>query len=223
MTTLSIAPREEQIELQGVPGTLDQAQLIVVPEEGDRKVELVYAPKTGNTACSLSLFNGRFVEYRRAGRRKGRSAVFNLAFVDPNPSHDVNLALSHWTLAGLGLVAICSGAYAQIWPLVAGGAVWTAVFAMVARSKQRNRWIFFSRHGRIALFELRQTRADNERLEKLIGILAKRGELAWNSLPAGKERLGVEVAEHRRLFAAGIISKERYERAKRRIFGRYKR
>ncbi len=222
MTTLSIAPREEQIELQGVPGALDQAQLVAVPEEGDRKVELVFAPKGGARASSVSLFNGRFVEYRRAGRRKGRAAVFNLAFVDPKPSHDVHLALPYWAAAAVGLIAIGTGAWLQLLPLAAAGAVWTAVFGLWARRKQRNRWIFFSRHGRIALFEIRQTRADSDRLQKLIGILAKRSQQAWANLPAGKERLAVEVAEHRRLLASGAISKERYERAKSRIFGRYK-
>ncbi|MZR61725.1 hypothetical protein [Alcanivorax sp. DP30] len=221
MTTLSIAPREEQIQLQGVPGGLDQSQLVAVPGENDRKVELVYAPKAGGTASSLSLFNGRFVEYRRRGR-KGHSAVFNLAFVDPRPSHDVHHALLEWLVASLGLFAIATGAYLQIWLLAATGAGWTAVLGVVARRKQRNRWVFFSRHGRIALFELPQSRADGERLQKLISILAKRGQLAWTALPAGKERLAAEVAEHRRLMAGGTISKDRYEIAKRRIFGRYK-
>lgn len=221
MTTLSIAPREEQIELQGVPGALDQAQLVAIPDENDRKVELVYAPKGGGASSSVSLFNGRFVEYRRAGR-KGRAAVFNLAFVDPTPSHDVYRALPHWGIALLGLAAVAAGAWFSLWPVAAAGAAWSVIFAVIASRKQRNRWIFFSRHGRIALFELRQSRPDAERLQKLIGILAKRGQLAWNNLPAGKERLGVEVAEHRRLLASGVISKERYERAKRRIFGRYK-
>lgn len=221
MTTLSIAPREEQIELQGVPAALDQAQLVAVPEQSDRKVELVFTPKSG-IACSLSLFNGRFVEYRRSARRKGAAVVFNLAFVDPKPTHDVELALPYWAAAVLGGVAILAGAYLQLWPVAAGGAIWTALSMVVARRKQRNRWIFYSRHGRIALFELRQCRADAERLQKLIGILAKRGQQAWDHLPAGRERLAVEVAEHRRLQSSGAISKERYERAKRRIFGQYK-
>lgn len=221
MTTLSIAPREEQIELQGVPSALDPAQLVAVPDDSDRKVELVYSPKTGGMSCSLSLFNGRFVEYRRGGR-KGGAAVFNLAFVDPRPAHDVHHALPHWLVAGLGLLAFAAGAYVQAWPLAAGGAIWAATFAVIARNKQRNRWVFFSRHGRIALFELKQTRADGERLQKLIAILAKRGQMAWSNLPAGKERLAVEVSEHRRLLASGTISKVRYERAKRRIFGQYK-
>lgn len=221
MTTLSIAPREEQIELQGVPGAIDQAQLIAVPDESDRKVEMVFAPKSGG-ACSLSLFNGRFVEYRRVAKRKGAAAVFNLAFVDPKPVHDVHRAWPEWAIAGLGIVAMGAGAYLQIWPVTAAGAIWMAVFSILARRKQRNRWIFFSRHGRIALFELNQSRVDSERIQKLIGILAKRGQLAWSNLPPGKERLAIEIAEHRRLMASGNISKSRYERAKRRIFGRYK-
>ena len=222
MTTLSIAPREEQIELQGVPDAMDQAQLLAVPDDGDRKVELVFAPKSG-PACSLSLFNGRFVEFRRSARRKGAATVYNLAFVDPKPAHDIDRALLYWGIASLGIAVIVAGIALQMWPLIAAGLAWASLIGLLARSKQRNRWVFYSRHGRIALFELHQSRADSARLEKLIGILAKRSQLAWSQLPPGKERLGVEIAEHRRLMSSGSISQDGYERAKRRIFARYKR
>ena len=220
MTTLSIAPREEQIELQGVSGTLDPAQFVAIPEEGDRKVEFVFAPGRGG-ACSLTLFNHRYVEYRRSGRR-GRCAVFNLAFVDPQPVHDVNRAAVQWCLCILGVIAVVAGAAYGMWPAAVAGAGLAVVFAVIARGQQHNRWTYYSRHGRIALFELNQTRSDEDRLQKLIGILARRSQLAWGSLPPGKERLAVEVAEHRRLMDSAIISQARYERAKRRIFGRYK-
>ena len=222
MTTLSIAPREHQIELQGVPGARDQAELLAVPDQGERKVEFVFAPKSGGRACSLALFNDHFVEFRRAGRRKGRADVFNLAFVDPKPNHEVYRSIVWWGLAVLAAAALAAGAYLQLWPIVVAGAVCTAVFGVIARRTQRNRWVFYSRHGREALFELNQSRADRQRLKKLMGILAKRGQQAWTRLPRGKERLGIEVAEHRRLLDSGSISKDQYERAKSRIFGRYK-
>ncbi|MCG8394540.1 MAG: hypothetical protein MI745_15790 [Pseudomonadales bacterium] len=224
MSSLSLAPKEEQIQMRGVAGgygTYDDLLQVPPARERQREWSFTQPGGLGRASLSLILFNGRYLEWRevRGGRQQSRE--LNLAFVSPRPRRLRQIA---WLPVGMAALALLAGLAASLlqqgW--VAAGCFGVGVVATAcAVMASRDRWVFFSEHGRIVLFELYHRRRDRERLEKVLKRIASRCQKARQNLPGGKADLAAEVAEHRRLMMAGCISEAMYQQAKNRIFSRY--
>ena len=86
----------------------------------------------------------------------------------------------------------------------------------------RERLIFRTRFGGIAVFEMAVGLFHRRQAENFLVLLQERIQGGAEILPAGEERLAAEMAEHRRMLQDGWLSPARYDLAKQRIFSRYR-
>lgn len=230
MASPSLAPRSllldsSEITLSSVAGAASSYEdYLKVPEEEDRRRELLFRQRTllNNSTCQVLLFNGHYLKWCR-GRGRGKQLRYlNLAFVAPQPQRVKVIAWRSLLIALLALLLSVGFALAVLLPLALVAALsFTACLALAYRNST-DRWVFYSRHGQVALFELDNQHRDRARFDALIKLLGARARKAAKGLPSGKDRLAAEVAEHRRLFEQGCVSAADYELAKRRIFRCYR-
>jgi len=225
MGALSLAATEsKQIELVGAGGRHSlYEELLQVPELASRRHELVFEQKNRllGRHRRIVLFNGRYLEWAEQRGKREVTRIVNLAFMagSASPRQDIAwrslvVAVLAFIVAGL-LLAVGQPRMALV---ALSGALVGAVLCLRGSSR---RLLFYTRNGRVVMFDLFDQRGSNPRFAKVIAALQQRGERAWALLPDKKERLAAEVAEHRRLMTEGVISQEQYERAKQRIFRCY--
>lgn len=224
MTTLGLAPKEESIQIHAVDrgGDFHQA-LLAVPEQQDWKPEWVFRqkPRWGRPERQLTLFNGRYLEWREKQGRKESVRVLNLAFVNPEPH--LQRVLAWRSLVILLLSSLLAGlAWHLVWmPGQLAGGLLAVLSALHALRHSSTSFLFVTRHGRVPVIELYRQRQDRARMNKVLEVVRIRGLKAWKLLPKGKQRLAAEVAEHRRLVESGSLTEGAYRDAKRRIFSTY--
>lgn len=171
---------------------------------------------------NFTLFNGHYLEMRESLRSRERRAIFNLAFLDPEPRRHRRLAW-RWLGGTLVLVALAAAAFIPGGPLPGAAILALAVlasFQVVRRS--RDQLVFFTNVGRMPVFALDLGLVSGRDSREFAGLMAERIEGASVLLPQGRERLAAEMAEHRRLHESGAISKRAYEKAKQRIFASFR-
>lgn len=224
MTTLGLAPKEESIQIHAVSTGYDIHQtLLAVPAESDWKAEMVFLQTPGwwRPGRQLTLFNGRYLEWREKKGRSDSARVINLAFVKPQPILQRTLAWRSMTVMVLSALAMGLSVYTAWLPGVLGGALLMVLSGLNSLRCSSASFQFVTRHGGVPVFSLYRQRRDRERAEKVLKAIGIRGQKAWTLLPKGKARLAAEVAEHRRLADSGCLSRDAYEAAKQRIFSRY--
>jgi hypothetical protein len=224
MTTLGLAPKEESIQIHAVSTGDDIHQtLLAVPAESDWKPEMVFlqAPGWWRPGRQVTLFNGRYLEWREKSGRSDSARVINLAFVKPEPVLQRTLAWRSMTIMVLSALVVGLSVYAAWLPGVLGGALLVLLSALNSLRCSSASFQFVTRHGGVPVFALYRQRRDRDRVEKVLKAIGVRGQKAWTLLPKGKVRLAAEVAEHRRLADSGCLSKDAYEMAKQRIFSHY--
>lgn len=223
MTTLSLAPKES-IQIHAVSSGADIHQtLLAVPAESDWKSEMVFLQTPGwwRPGRQVTLFNGRYLEWREKSGRSDSARVINLAFVKPEPVLQRTLAWRSMTIMVLSALVVGLSVYAAWLPGVLGGALLVLLSGLNSLRCSSASFQFVTRHGGVPVFALYRQRRDRDRVEKVLKAIGVRGQKAWTLLPKGKVRLAAEVAEHRRLADSGCLSKDAYEMAKQRIFSRY--
>lgn len=224
MTTLSLAPKEESIQIHAVSSGIDiHKALLEVPAESDWKAEMVYQQTPGwwRPGRQITLFNGRYLEWREETGRSASIRVINLAFVKPVPVLQRKLAWRSLTVMALSALVTGLSVYAAWLPGVLGGALLVLLSGLNSLRCSSASFQFVTRHGGVPVFSLYRQRRDRERVKKVLKAIGVRGQKAWTLLPKGKARLAAEVAEHRRLAESGYLSRDAYEVAKQRIFSRY--
>ncbi|WP_290538366.1 hypothetical protein [Alcanivorax sp.] len=224
MTTLGLAPKEESIQIHAVSTGDDIHQaLLAVPAESDWKAEMVFlqAPGWWRPRRQLTLFNGRYLEWRERKGRSDSARVINLAFVKPEPILQRTLAWCSITVMALAALVTGLSVHAAWLPGMIGGALLVLLSGLNSLRCSSASFQFVTRHGGAPVFALYRQRGDRERVEKVLKAIGVRGQKAWTLLPKGKARLAAEVAEHRRLADSGCLSRDTYEAAKQRIFSRY--
>lgn len=225
MGALSLAGTDsEQIELAAVQGRHSlYDDLLQVPGLASRRHELIFEQKNRllGRHRRIILFNGRYLEWVEQRGRREVTRIINLAFLAGSPSHYREIAWRSLSVALLALtVAVLFFVVGQPVPALAALGVALLGGGICLRGSSR-RLLFYTRNGRVVMFDLFEQRSDSKRLGKVISALQLRGERARDLLPDRKERLAAEMAEHRRLVTERIISQAQYERAKQRIFRRY--
>lgn len=224
MATLSLAPKEESIQIHAVSSGIDIHQaLLEIPAEPDWKAEMVYQQTPGwwRPGRQITLFNGRYLEWREKKGRSDVSRVINLAFVKPVPVFQRTLAWRSLTVMVLSALLTGLSAYVAWLPGVLGGALLVLLSGLNSLRCSSASFQFVTRHGAVPVFSLYHLRRDRKRAKKVLKAIGVRGQKAWGLLPKGKARLAAEMAEHRRLAESGYLSRAAYEVAKQRIFSRY--
>lgn len=224
MATLSLAPKGESIQIHAVSTGADIHQtLLAVPAESDWKPEMVFlqAPGWWRPGRQITLFNGRYLEWREKKGRSDCTRVINLAFVKPEPVLQRTVAWRSMTVMALSLLVTGLSVYTAWLPGVLTGVLLALLSGLNSLRCSSASFQFVTRHGGVPIFALYRQRRDRERVEKVLKAIGIRGRKAWTLLPKGKARLAAEVAEHRRLADSGCLSQGAYEAAKQRIFSRY--
>lgn len=171
---------------------------------------------------SFTLFNGHFLELRESTRSRDRRSVFNLAFLDPEPLHWRHVAWRWLTLTAVllagGVVTLVMNGW-LVGVALMGVGVLTG-FQTLRRS--RRQLVFRTDLGRAALFVLDEGWITARETREFAALVGERVKGAHTLLPRGRGRLAAEMAEHRRLRDSGCLSARRYDRAKQRIFARFR-
>jgi hypothetical protein len=168
----------------------------------------------------LRLFGGHYLEITEAGKG-GSTRTFNLAFLDANPSRT-----QAWPYVWLVVSATClvSGAVlaaaATVWHAAALAIVGIAsTVPLVKRGRQR--LTFVSNIGRAPVFVIEVPWLRGQVEAAFAAAVTQRISASRDILPKARERLAVEMAEHRRMLTEGSLSPARYERAKQRILAAF--
>lgn len=217
-----MAAATDDIILQAVPGTQDlPEEFVKVPEEGARRRE-TYLRLSRWQGCwaAFTLFNGHYLECERRGKP---ARVVNLAYLAAEPMQ-LRESAWRWLIAALVMVAgaTLTAAVHHLAEAIALSLAALLTFCGYFMSI-RQRLIFRTRVGGIALFEISVGLFNRRRVQLFLSMLAERIEGAYSILPQGDGRLAAEMAEHRRMFKEGWLSQTRYDLAKKRIFARYRR
>lgn len=217
-----MAAATDDIVLHAVPGAQDLPDdLVRIPSEDARRPELRLCNSRWHGRWrGYMLFNGHYLECYCRGA-PGR--VVNLAYLAAEPMQLRETAW-RWMLAALVMVAGATLTAALGQQVEAGALAVAATLTFVGYLLNvRQRLIFRSRTGGIALFEIPMGLFGRRRAQQFVDTLQARIDGAAGILPRGEARLAAEMAEHRRLLKEGWLSQSRYELAKKRIFARYRR
>lgn len=171
---------------------------------------------------NFTLFSGHYLEFRECRHGRERRAVLNLAFMDPLPRRHRCFAW-RW---GVAMLVALTGAGAA---LIAGSLIFAAAIAALGvllafqtLRRSRDQLVFVTNVGRVPVFALDLGLMSARDSREFAGWLGERAEGAAFLLPRGRQRLAVEMAEHRRLTESGAITRRAYEKAKQRIFASYR-
>lgn len=222
---MDLAEPTTEIVMDEAPGArLMPDELVRLPPLDSWRMERSFAQhsRLHGRARSFTLFNGHFLELRESTRSRDRRSVFNLAFLDPEPLHWRYIAWRWLTLtavlwAGGSLMIIMNGWLAGA--AMVGAGVLTGIQSL---RRSRRQLVFRTDLGRAALFVLDEGWITGRETREFAALLGERIRGAHTLLPRGRDRLAAEMAEHRRLRDSGSLSARRYDRAKQRIFARFR-
>jgi hypothetical protein len=188
------------------------------PPPDARRAELTLS----TSQRQLSLFNRHYLAIDETARRRGAHRVINLAFLDPRPrkawcwSRGWLSAAVGCTLAGIAFVGL-----QLVWQGV--GLVFLGILTVVPLvSGGRTRLAFHTNIGRAPAFAVDVPWLGGDQPGKFAAAVSERITRSRTILPQGRERLAVELAEHRRLLNEGSVSQAQYEQAKQRILAGFR-
>ena len=204
----------------------------ITPTKEDRtsvQLELQQLNKLHNYQRHVQIYDSNVIHVVEKVNKRSRSYMLNLALLDNNPVR-VRKMEPKFLLVALSLVigAILLG-YLKTkgLPLLSSSYVYAGVgllgfsslipLALALRS-YKNLWVFFSARGRIPIVVLYHNLPDRKQFGKFIAGMSEHIVAAKQALRIPQAQLlPLEVGEHRRLCDEGIISKSKYEFAKKNI------
>lgn len=212
------------IVMEDVPGSrLMPEDLVRLPPLESWRLERSFSQRLPlhRMERSLTLFNGHFLELREKRRGRQRRAVFNLAFVNPEPLEKRFVAV-RW-LAGAAAFGLLAAALLWGGWLLAAALAGASAILLVMQGGRRShhRTIFYTAEGRAPLFSLELGWVAGRDCKAFAELIGERAQGSSTLLPDGRERLAVEVAELRRLHECGALSRRHYDVARKRIFARF--
>lgn len=201
-------------------------------DEPEELVELFQISHARLHFAHYTLFNGHYLSvHRKRPFRRAQHYWLNLAYLDPMP-HLVTIADRRWLYLAIGL-AVATGVLlaASIWSptpwhqqawmpgtiLLLNGAL-VSLFLFFQRYQNLVR--FHSRHGDAMLLELSNNSPSRPEFRDFMRALLHRIQTAHREHP--HRRLGAELVEHRRLFEAGLIDRDSYDRAREKILRKHR-
>jgi hypothetical protein len=202
------------------------------PAEPEELVELFQISHARLQSAHYTLFNGHYISvHRKRPFRRAQRYWLNLAYLDPMP-HMVTIADRRWLYLAIGLAAATAALLAasilsptpwhqQAWMpgtiLLLNGAL-VSLFIFFQRYQSLVR--FHSRHGDAMLLELNNNSPSRPEFRDFMRALLHRIQTAHREHP--HRRLGAELVEHRRLFEAGLIDRDSYDRAREKILRKHR-
>jgi hypothetical protein len=200
--------------------------------EPEELVELFQISHARLQSAHYTLFNGQFISvHRKRPFRRSQRYWLNLAYLDPTP-HLVTIADRRWLYLAIGLAGATAMLLAasfwsptpwhqQAWMpgtiLLLNGAL-LSLFVFFQRYQNLVR--FHSRHGDAMLLELANNSPSRAEFRDFMRALLHRIQTAHRD--HAHRRLGAELVEHRRLFEAGQIDRDSYDRAREKILLRHR-
>lgn len=208
---------EVDLSFSGVPGEAEFKKEIPPKEEREINFGMVQNSKLRRKKRSLYVFDQAYLGFRE---NKAPEKILELGFLISAPRTTRKVA---WLSVLLMIACISFAGWSidqSLLPLeynlcliaVAVGCLLFSVF------RSSHRAVFYTEKGKIPMFELYVNLPDKKRYQNLLKKLQSSIERAKKLLPADKNRLAMEIAEHRRLFNEGVISEQQYEKAKGNIF-----
>ncbi len=217
-----MAAATDDIVLHAVAGAQDlPEEFVKIPDESLRRPEQQLSNSRWHGRWrGYTLFNGHYLECQRRGAPR---RVVNLAYIATEPMQ-LREPAWRWLAAAMVMVAgaTLTAALEQLMEASVLSLAALLTFTGYLLSV-RQRLIFRTRIGGIALFEVPMGLFNRRRVQAFIDTMQARIDGAASILPQGEGRLAAEMAEHRRLLKEGWLSQARYDLAKKRIFGRYRR
>lgn len=214
-----------EIVMDVAPGSrLMPEELVRLPPLESWRLErtLTQRSRLHNRQRNFTLFNGHYLEMRESLRSRERRAIFNLAFMDPAPRRHRRVAW-RWFIATAAALVLAVSMYFLAGVVAAGALLAAAVLiGFQALRRSRDQLVFFTNVGRVPAFALDLGLVGGRESREFAELVGERAEGAAVLLPAGRERLAVEMAEHRRLQESGAIGKRAYDKAKQRIFASFR-
>ncbi len=213
----------ENIEITSLPSVEEESsRQPEIPPKADRKIDFALPQynKFRRRKRISYVFNQKFIAHQRSNRQERCTA---LQFLNAEPVKVVKIA---WRL--FAIAAACPALLLSIhllYPLpllysILGGFLGISI-ALIAAYESRLRIRFVTELGEVTVAELYLNLPANDQTNEFIEKASKAIAQEKTHLPTGKQRLAIEVSEHRRMFEEGQISQPEYERAKRRIFDLY--
>lgn len=201
---------------------VDAEEYTRIPEMRREEAFLRQRARLRGISRDLLLFNGHYLLWEESlnGRLDTRRHI-NLAFIDPKPVVRRQLARER-LVAGMvaALLMIPALAYG-LWTLALILLGASTVMLLSGYQRSCDRVIFRTRHGRVAVFELFCRAPSRAKAEAWIEMISERARHARQVLPAGRDALAAEVADHRRMASEGWLSRARYEKARKRILAHF--
>lgn len=205
------------------PATVLPDELVRLPEPETWREEERFSQQRRLPAYerSFGLFNGRYLEVCETRRKRLRRSVFNLAFLDPKPVARRRIAWRWLSTAAVALAVAATCLYLGLWLPGAGVLAAGLLATLQGVSRSWSRLIFCTRTGRAPAFAIDVGPLQARRGRKFAAMLSERIGEAASLLPATRERLALEMAEHRRLRESETLSGAAYEQARKRILARF--
>ncbi|MDC0662426.1 hypothetical protein [Marinobacter sp. SS21] len=168
-------------------------------------------------------FNRHYLAIRtESARRAAREQFIDLTFVEPTPREVRQFHPGIWILAlVLVVLPFCLLALLPLRSVWAWLPVALGMTMMAHAWRMRRHYFEFQAlNTDIPVFAVDARLPDKARVEVFLHELSDSIAVAQRSLPPGRERIPLAVAEMRRLSEAGVITPEAYDAAKQRWFGR---
>lgn len=204
-------------------------------ENPEELAELFQVSHPRLQSAHYTLFNGHYISvHRKRPFQRTQRYWLDLAYLDPTP-HLVTVADRRWLYMAIGL-ALATGMLlaASIWSptpwhqqawmpgtiLLLNGAL---LSFLIYFQRSQNLVRFHSRHGDAMVLELANNAPSRNEFRDFMRALLHRIQAAHRDHPhRSQRRLGAELVEHRRLFEAGLIDRDSYDRAREKILRKHR-
>jgi hypothetical protein len=196
------------------------------PEDPQTAAVLEQANGMRQCRSEFTLFNNHRLSVKTQGFMQNvRDYTVDIGILDPQPKRSLKVCWSHLLIfAGLGGAAwLCSTASFASKSMLLSMilSVCAAVSLILAIYRSHDRLVFYSQYGRVPLVVLFNRLPDRVTLDAFTDALVQNIKNAKTHSRETNETLSEELKEHRRLMEEGVISKKRYDIAKRRILGQH--
>ena len=216
-------PEQTIVMDRAAPGAALPDEALQLPGEEERSPETEFRQekRLRREQRTFRLFNQHFLEVEHRERRHSQQGVCNLAFLDPDPATAHNIP-GRWIMALLlvlaaGIATLMAGHVLPGVALLASA----ALLALQVVARLSFELVFRTPTGRAAVFSLDLNPLRQRHAREFANLLRTRIRRARQQLPQGREGLRLEMAEHRRLQEAGLISQRDYEHARGQIMSRF--
>jgi hypothetical protein len=204
----------------------DDRETDQTPEDPQTAAVLEQANGMRQCRAEFTLFNNHRLSVKTQGFMQNvRDYTVDIGILDPQPKRSLKVCWSHLLIfAGLGGAAwLCSTASFASKSMLLSMilSVCAAVSLILAIYRSHDRLVFYSQYGRVPLVVLFNRLPDRVTLDAFTDALVQNIKNAKTHSRETNETLSEELKEHRRLMEEGVISKKRYDIAKRRILGQH--